>query len=52
MVERVDKVEGQMMSIRSTQKMEAYLAVNYKSNELKTKILTEVDRKMTRWKHV
>ena len=27
MVERVDKVEGQMMSIRSTLKKEAYVAV-------------------------
>ena len=48
MVEWVDKVEEQMMSIRSTQKTEAYLAVNYKSNELKTKILIEVDRQC--WK--
>ena len=47
MVERVDKVEEQMMSIRSTLKKEAYLAVEYKAKELKTEILTEVDQKMT-----
>ena len=47
MVEWVDKVEGQMMSIRSTLKKEAYLAVEYKANELKTKFLAEVDQKMT-----
>ena len=46
MVERVDRVEGQMMSIRSTLKKEAYLVVAYKSDELKTEILTEVDQKM------
>ena len=34
------------MSIRSILKMEAYLAVKYKAKELKTEILTEVDRKM------
>ena len=47
MVERVDKVEGQMMSLRSTLKKEAYLAVAYRSDELKTEILAEVDQKMT-----
>ena len=36
-----------MMSIRSTLKKEAYLAVAYKSDELKAEILTRVDRKMT-----
>ena len=46
MVERVDKVEGQMMSIRSTLKKEAYLVVAHKHNELKTEILAEVDQKM------
>ena len=34
MVERVDKVEGQIMTIRSTLKKEAYLAADYKSQEL------------------
>ena len=47
MVERVNKVEGQMMSIRSILKKEAYLAVEYKAKELKTEILAEVDQKMT-----
>ena len=36
MVERVDKVEGEMMSIRSILKKEAYLTVAYKSDEVKT----------------
>ena len=43
MVERVDKVEGQMMSIRSTLKKEACLAV---AHGMKTEILAEVDQKM------
>ena len=30
MVERVDKVEGQMMAIRSTLKQKAYLVVEYR----------------------
>ena len=47
MIGRVDKVEGQRMLIRSTLKKEAYLAVAHKSDELKTKMLTKVDRKMT-----
>ena len=46
MVERVDKVEGQMMSIHSILKKEAYLVVAYRSDELKTKILAEVDQRM------
>ena len=46
MVERVDKVEEQMTSIRSNLKMQAYLAVDYISTGLKTEILTKVDRKM------
>ena len=44
MVERVDKVEGQIMTIRSTLKREAYLAVDYKIQELKTDISNEVDQ--------
>ena len=47
MIEWVDKVERQMMSIRSTLEKEAYLAMEYKANELKTKFLAEVDQKMT-----
>ena len=47
MLEQVDKVEEQMMSIRSTLKKEAYLVVEYKTKVLKTESLTEVDRKMT-----
>ena len=47
MVERVDKVEGQIMTIRSTLKKEAYLAADYKIQELKTDILSEVNKKMT-----
>ena len=47
MVEWVDKVEGQMMSIRSTLKKEVYLVVAYRSDEVKTKILAKVGRKMT-----
>ena len=46
MVERVDKVEGQIMTIRSTLKKEAYLAANYKSQEPKTDISSEVNQKM------
>ena len=45
MVEWVDKAEGQMMSIRSTLKKEACLAVEYRAKELKTEILVEVDEK-------
>ena len=33
MVERVDKVEGQMMAIRSTLKQKAYLAVEYRAED-------------------
>ena len=47
MVERVDKVEGQIMTVRSTLKTEAYLAADYKSQELKTELLSEVNQKMT-----
>ena len=47
MVERVDKVEGQIMTIRSTLKTEAYLVVHYKSQELKTEILSEVNQRLT-----
>ena len=43
----VSKVEGQIMTVRSTLKTEAYLAVDYKSQELKTKILSEVNQKLT-----
>ena len=52
MVERVDKVEKQMMSIRSTLKKKAYLPVEYKAKELKAEMLTEVDRKMTALKNM
>ena len=47
MVERVDKVEGQIMTVRSTLKTEAYRAVGYKSQELKTEILSEVNQRLT-----
>ena len=47
MVERVDKVEGQIMTVRSTLKTEAYLAVDYKSQQLKTKIMGEVNQRLT-----
>ena len=47
MVERVDKVEGQIMTTRSTLKKEAYLAADYKIQKLKTDILSEVNQKMT-----
>ena len=46
MVERVDKVEGQMVTIRSTLKTEAYLVMDYKSQELKTEILREVNQRL------
>ena len=46
MVERVDKVEGQIMTIRSTLKTEPYLAADYKSQELKTEILSEVNQRL------
>ena len=36
-----------MMSIRCPQKKEGYLAVEYKSKELKTEILAEMDHKIT-----
>ena len=36
------------MSIRYTLKKETYLVVAYRSDELKTEILTEVDRKITK----
>ena len=47
MVEQVDKVEGQIMTIRSTLKKEAYLAPDYRIQELKTDISSEVNQKMT-----
>ena len=47
MTKRVDKVEGHLMSIRSSQKMEAYQVADYRSKELKKEILKEVDQKMT-----
>ena len=34
------------MSIRSSQKTEAYQAADYRSKELKTEILKEVDQKI------
>ena len=46
MVERVDKVEGQIMTVRSTLKTKAYLAADYKSQELKTEILSEVIQRL------
>ena len=46
MVERVDKVEGQIMTVRSTLKTEAYLAADYKSQQLKTDIMGEVNQKL------
>ena len=47
MVERVDKVEGQIMTVHSTLKIEAYLAVDYKSQQLKTEIMGEVNQRLT-----
>ena len=47
MTKRVDNVEGQLMSIRSSQKTKAYQEVDYQSNELKNEILKEVDQKIT-----
>ena len=46
MVERVDKVEGQIMTVRSTLKTEAYLAVDYKSQQLKAEILSKVNQRL------
>ena len=46
-MERVDKVEGQIMTVRSTLKTEAYLVADYKSQELKTEILSEVNQILT-----
>ena len=46
MAERVDKVEGQIMTIRFTLKTKAYLTVDYKSQELKTEILSEVNQRL------
>ena len=43
MVERVDKVEGHITTKRSTLKTKAYLIADYKSQELKTEILSEVN---------
>ena len=47
MVERVDKVEEQITTVRSTLKTEAYLAADYKSQELKATILSEMNQRMT-----
>ena len=47
MVERVDKVEGQIMVVRFTLKTEAYLVVDYKGQELKTEFLSEVNQRLT-----
>ena len=44
MVERVDKVEEQIITVRSTLKTEAYLVVDYKSQQQKTEILGEVNQ--------
>ena len=46
-MERVDKVEGQITKIRSTLKTEAYLVADYKSQQLKTEIMGEVNQKLT-----
>ena len=46
MSERVDKVENQLESIRSNMKTEAYRAIAYKGNELKTEVTSVVDQKM------
>ena len=35
------------MTVRSTLKIEAYLAMDYKSQELKTEVLSEVNRRLT-----
>ena len=35
------------MTVRSTLKTDAYLAADYKSQELKTKVLSEVNRRLT-----
>ena len=47
MVERVDKVEGQIMTVRSTLKTEAYMAADYQSQQLKTEIMGEVNQRLT-----
>ena len=47
MVERVDKVEGQIMTVRSTLKTEAYMAADFKSQQLKTEIMGEVNQRLT-----
>ena len=47
MVERINKVEGGITTIRSTLKTEAYLATDCKSQELKTEILSEVNQRLT-----
>ena len=44
MVEWVDKIGGQIMTVRSTLKTKAYLAEDYKSQQLKTEILSEVNQ--------
>ena len=46
-MEQVDKVEGQILKIHSTLKTEAYLVADYKTQELKTEILREVNQRLT-----
>ena len=45
-MEQVDKVKRQIMTICSTLKKEAYLATDYKIQELKTDISSKVNQKM------
>ena len=47
MVERVDKVEGQIMTVRSTLKTEAYMAADYQSQQLKTEIMGQLNQILT-----
>ena len=47
MIERVDKVEHQMESIRSGQKEEVKTALGHRISELKMQILQDVNKKMT-----
>ena len=46
MIERVEKVEHQLDSIRSSQKEEAEMAMNYRIYGLKTQILQEVGKEI------
>ena len=48
MTKRVDNVEHQLESIRSYQKIEAEMAVQHRIFELKTQILHEVAKRLTR----